>query len=232
MSKIKLLLAEDDTNLGDMLQEFLEVKGFSCTLARDGEAAWELYTQNQYDFIILDVMMPKLDGFELGKRIRTGDENTPILFLTAKSLKEDRLEGFKIGADDYLSKPFSMEELRARIDAILKRTGVKSKEVEKSVYTLDRWTFNSQTGEITTENNEKIGLSGKESAILRYICMNGIGELVDRNDLLKYVWNDDSYFSGRSMDVYISKLRKILKANPNLEIKTIHGEGLRLIVKS
>lgn len=231
MSKIKLLLAEDDLNLGDMLQEFLEVKGFSCTLARDGEAAWELYTQNQYDFIILDVMMPKLDGFELGKRIRSGDENTPILYLTAKNLKEDRLEGFKIGADDYMSKPFSMEELRARIEAILKRTGVKSKEVEKSIYQIDNWSFNIKSGEITTDQNEVIKLSGKESAILRYMCMKGVGELIDRNELLKYVWNDDSYFSGRSMDVYISKIRKILKPNPNIEIKTIHGEGLRLIIK-
>ena len=226
MSKLKVLLAEDDPNLGLLLNQFLRAKGFDTTLCPDGEIAYDKFINGSYNFVILDVMMPKKDGFSLAKDIRGIDKDTPILFLTAKGMKEDKLKGFEIGADDYLTKPFSMEELLARITAIIKRAGIEAKE--SSDFSIGNYTFDYNTRKLTNGETES-KLTTKESELLKILCKNE-GKEVDRNDMLKAVWGDDNYFNGRSMDVYITKLRKYLKADENVEIVNIHGKGFKLMV--
>lgn len=229
MQKSNLLLVEDDPNLGEILNEYLQLKGFNTTLCRDGQEAWALLEKQSFDLCILDVMMPKMDGFTLAKQIRAKDENTPILFLTAKSMKEDTLEAFRIGADDYVTKPFSMEELLMRIRAILKRTqtqaGGSGSQLEK--FEFGNLVFDVQRQEIKAGGEVK-KLTGKEGALLEMLCRN-LNQTVDKNEALRKIWGDDSYFHGRSMDVYLTKLRKILKAEPRLEIITVHGQGYRLV---
>jgi two-component system, OmpR family, response regulator len=226
MKNTRILLAEDDPNLGMLLSKFLRAKGFECTLAIDGEMAYKEFTNGNFDFVVLDVMMPKKDGFSVANDIRGVDKEIPILFLTAKSMKEDKLKGFELGADDYLTKPFSMEELIARINAILKRTNTKE---ENHLYSIHNYLFDYNTRILSFQGNEQ-KLTTKECELLKILAKN-IGKEVDRNDLLKAVWGDDNYFNGRSMDVYITKLRKYLNQDEKVEIVNIHGKGFKLMVK-
>jgi len=226
MEPIKILLAEDDPNLGMLLSKFIRAKGYKCTLSVDGEEAYKAFTSDTFDFVILDVMMPKKDGFAVAKDIRGIDKEIPILFLTAKSMKEDKLKGFEIGADDYLTKPFSMDELMARVNAILKRT---NKQEENHLYSIHNYLFDFNTRILSFQGNEQ-KLTTKESELFKILCKN-IGKEVDRNDMLKAVWGDDNYFNGRSMDVYITKLRKYLNQDDNVEIVNIHGKGFKLMTK-
>ena len=226
MSNTNILLAEDDPNLGMLLSKFLRAKGFDCTLAVDGEMVYKEFNAASFDFIVLDVMMPKKDGFTVAKEIRGIDKEIPILFLTAKSMKEDKLKGFELGADDYLTKPFSMEELMARINAILKRT---NKQEENHLYPINNYLFDYNTRILSFQGNEQ-KLTTKECELLKILAKN-LSKEVDRNDLLKAVWGDDNYFNGRSMDVYITKLRKYLNQDDKVEIVNIHGKGFKLLVK-
>ncbi len=226
--KTKILLAEDDPNLGLLLKEYLFIKGFEVNLCEDGEIAWDTFNKGEFDFCILDVMMPKLDGFSLARNIRQINENVPILFLTAKSMKEDKIEGFKIGGDDYLTKPFSMEELQLRIDAILRRyqSGIKNK-VEQNEFDFGIFHFDHKL-QILQHGEEEIRLTSKEADLLKMLC-ESINDVMERDDALKKIWRESNYFTARSMDVYITKLRKYLKVDDTVEIKNIHGKGYRLI---
>jgi DNA-binding response OmpR family regulator len=225
--KFSILLCEDDENLGMLLREYLNAKGYSAELYPDGDAGYKAFIKNKYDMCVLDVMMPKKDGFTLAQEIRQTNSEIPIVFLTAKTLKEDVLAGFKIGADDYLTKPFSMEELTFRIDAILRRThGKKAKET--TTYQIGRYTFDTQKQTLAIDG-ELARLTTKESELLALLCAHS-GDILQRDFALKAIWTDDNYFNARSMDVYVTKLRKHLKADPSIEIKNIHGKGYKLIV--
>ena len=225
--KVKILLCEDDENLGMLLREYLQVKGYDTDLMTDGEAGYNAFRKNDYDVCIFDVMMPKKDGFTLAKEIRAINTELPIIFLTAKNLKEDIIEGFKIGGDDYLTKPFSMEELLFRIEAILRR--VKSKKMkDKTFYTLGIFTFDAQK-QILSVDGKQTKLTTKESELLGLLCAN-MNDILERNYALKTIWIDDNYFNARSMDVYITKLRKLLREDPSVQIINIHGKGYKLIV--
>ena len=224
--KVKILLCEDDENLGMLLREFLQAKGFNADLCSDGEKGYKEFLKNKYDLCVLDVMMPKKDGFTLAQEIRNVNNEVPIIFLTAKNLKEDILEGFKLGADDYITKPFSMEELVFRIGAILRRVkGKKDKEV--TLFRIGRYTFDTQK-QILVSKDKTQKLTTKESELLALLCSH-VNEILERNYALKTIWIDDNYFNARSMDVYITKLRKLLKDDPNIEIINIHGKGYKLI---
>jgi len=225
--KVKILLAEDDTNLGTVLSSYLKAKSFDVTLCVDGEIAMKRFKEQLFDFIILDVMMPVKDGFAVAKEIRMVDQEIPILFLTAKSMKEDKLAGFEAGGDDYLTKPFAMEELLARINAILKRSYKDGKkETTFKIGDVD-YDYLQQTLEI---NGQKSKLTTKENELF-YLLIKNQEEVLDRNEALKHVWGDDNYFNGRSMDVYITKLRKFLSLSKQVEIMNVHGKGFRLLVK-
>lgn len=226
-TKAKLLLAEDDENLGLLLKEYLIAKGYDTDLYGDGEVAYEGFKKNQYSLCILDIMMPKKDGMTLAKDIRLINSEIPIIFLTAKNLKEDVLEGFKMGADDYITKPFSMEELIFRIEAILRRTS-DSKGAEQSTYQLGKYTFDHRKQTLIS-NGDTVKLTTKESELLRLLC-NNANDVLERNFALKTIWIDDNYFNARSMDVYITKLRKHLKDEPSVEIINVHGKGYKLIM--
>ena len=226
--KTKLLLAEDDENLGLLLREYLVAKGFDAQLYPDGEAAYKGFMKEHYDICILDIMMPKKDGFTLAKDIRIVDPDIPIIFLTAKNLKEDVLEGFKMGADDYITKPFSMEELILRIEAILRRTTQESTSNSQQVFTIGRYTFDIRK-QTLTEGENTVKLTTKESELLKLLCQNA-NKVLERNYALKSIWIDDNYFNARSMDVYITKLRKHLKDEPSVEIINVHGKGYKLII--
>ena len=225
--KIKVLLAEDDANLGNLLSTFLKAKDFEVTLCVNGEIALDRYKNYVFDFIILDVMMPIIDGFSVAKEIRETDKETPILFLTAKSMQDDKLKGFSSGADDYMTKPFGMEELLARMNAILKRT--YSSHKKETVYTIGDISFDYTT-QIITLNGEEKKLTTKENELF-YILIKNKDEILDRNAALRHVWGDDNYFNGRSMDVYITKLRKHIKASDRVEILNVHGKGFKLLEK-
>lgn len=229
MEKPKLLIVEDDLNLGQILQEYLDVKGFQTYLARDGEEGFRAYQQQQFDLCLLDVMLPLKDGFTLAQEIRRTDKETPIIFLTAKSLKEDTLQGLRLGADDYMTKPFSLEELLLRIRAILKRTSRQQveKPEEEGPLQIGKFTFYPQQQELRLDSKQ-ISLTAKESALLKML-KDQEGHTLDRTTALKTIWHDDSYFNARSMDVYITKLRKILKEDPELQILSVRGEGFKLV---
>jgi DNA-binding response OmpR family regulator len=228
-SKTRILLAEDDPNLGTLLKEYLEAKSFETVLCTDGDKAFKVFSQQQFDFVILDVMMPLKDGFTVAKEIRTLNKRVPIIFLTAKSMKEDTLKGFDIGADDYITKPFSMEELLVRINAVLRRTDShRSDGDEPKVFDLGMFTFDYERQLLKKGEDEK-KLTTKENELLYLLCLNKNGVL-ERNYALNAIWGDDNYFNGRSMDVYIAKLRKHLKPDPNIEIINIHGKGFKLLV--
>lgn len=225
----KILLAEDDPNLGTLLQEYLTIKGYETILAKDGDEALTKFVQQDYDLCIFDVMMPKKDGFTLAKEVRMSDKDTPIIFLTAKAMKEDTLQGFKLGADDYMTKPFSMEELLARLQAVLRRSQKVELQNEKiSNFTIRGFAFDAEK-QLLERNGESQKLTAKESALLKLLCEN-MGKPVSRSFALKMVWGDDTYFNARSMDVYITKLRKFLKEEPEIQILNLHGEGFKLMV--
>lgn len=226
-TKAKLLLAEDDENLGMLLKEYLQVKGYSIDLFSDGEKAFSGFQKCKYDLCLLDVMMPKKDGITLAKEIRQLNSAVPILFLTAKSMKEDVIEGFAAGADDYMSKPFSIEELQLRIEAILRRTRGDNASLNQDSFTIGKFTFNSTRQTLTSDGIEQ-KLTAKESELLRQLCINR-NAVLDRNFALKTIWNDDSYFNARSMDVYITKLRKFMKEDPTIQIINVRGKGFKLI---
>lgn len=224
-NQIKVLLVEDDPNLGTLLKDYLVAKGYNTELRSNGQEGYNAFVQADFDFLILDVMMPVKDGLTLAKEIRGIDKNVPMLFLTAKSMKEDTLEGFNAGADDYMTKPFSMEELLARMGAILRRTGGEG-TTEESQYQVGKYIFKPL--ERTLEfNGDASRLTTKENDLLKLLCKNANGVL-ERNDALKAVWGDDNYFNGRSMDVYIAKLRKHLNRDEKIEIMNIHGRGFKL----
>ncbi len=223
---LKVLLCEDDENLGMLLREYLQAKGYNTMLATDGEAGYKEFLRDKYDICVLDVMMPKKDGFTLAAEIRQASTEVPIIFLTAKTLKEDILDGFRLGADDYITKPFSMEELVFRMEAILRRVrGKKSKE--SVIYTIGNFTFDTQK-QLLTIGNKSTKLTTKENELLTLLCAHS-NEILQRDYALKNIWIDDNYFNARSMDVYITKLRKHLKADPQIEIINIHGKGYKLI---
>ena len=224
--KIKMLLCEDDENLGMLLREYLEAKGYTTTLCPDGEAGFREFSKNKFDIAVLDVMMPKKDGFTLAQEIRQSNADLPIIFLTAKTLKEDILEGFKLGADDYITKPFSMEELVFRVEAILRRVRGK-KNKESTLYHIGRFTFDTQK-QLLTIDDKQTKLTTKENELLSLLCSHA-NDILQRDFALKTIWIDDNYFNARSMDVYITKLRKHLKEDPQIEIINIHGKGDKLI---
>ncbi len=226
-NKTAILLAEDDVNLGQLLQTFLRSKGFDVSLAQNGKIAFERFNEKTFDFCIFDVMMPEMDGFTLAKEIRELDRKIPILFLTAKSMQEDKLSGFAIGADDYLTKPFSMEELVARINAILRRS--EKEKGEKIDQFIGKIKYEPEL-RLLHLSDEKKKLTTKENQLLSLLVKNE-NEILDRQAALRAIWGDDNYFNGRSMDVYIAKLRKALREDENIEIMNVHGKGFKLIVK-
>ena len=226
--KLKILLCEDDENLGMLLREYLAAKGYTAELCPDGDAGYKAFLKTKFDICVLDVMMPKKDGFTLAQEIRQANADIPIIFLTAKTLKEDILEGFKIGADDYITKPFNMEELLLRIEAVLRRSGISDSEAFTS-FKLGGYVFESIKQTLQYNDEDPVKLTTKESELLKLLCMN-VNKVLERNYALKQVWDDDNYFNARSMDVYITKLRKLLKSDDSIEILNIHGKGYKLIV--
>ena len=223
---LKILLVEDDNNLGNLLCDYLNAKGHNCTLRTNGNDGYQSFIDETFDFLILDVMMPYKDGFTLAKEIRGIDQEIPILFLTAKSLNEDTLKGFESGADDYMTKPFSMDELLARINAIMRRPkGFPSNEMP--ILQIGNYSFDTKLQKLIIEKEEQ-KLTTKETDLLKLLCKNK-NRVLERNNALKAVWGDDNYFNGRSMDVYITKLRKYLKKDPNIQIINVHGKGFKLL---
>ena len=225
--KVKILLCEDDENLGTLLCEYLIAKGYDAVLCPDGEVGYREFTKEKFDICILDVMMPKKDGFTLAQDIRQINSQVPIVFLTAKVQKEDVLEGFDKGADDYITKPFSMEELVKRVEAIMRRVRGK-KNRESSMYKIGRFTFDTQK-QLLVFGDKQTKLTTKENELLALLCSHA-NEILKRNDALRTIWIDDNYFNARSMDVYITKLRTHLKDDDQIEIINIHGQGYKLIV--
>jgi len=229
MKKANILLAEDDPNLSMVLQDYLEMLDYSTHLATDGEEAFKAFKEGDFDLCILDVMMPKMDGFTLAANIRKNDAGIPIIFLTAKSLKEDRVKGFQTGCDDYITKPFSTEELSLRIEAILRRSLAQpagEAAEEASLYTMGSYTFDAANMLLILDGQQRT-LTRKETALLRILAKNK-NKLVTREFILNEVWGTDDYFLGRSMDVFIAKLRKYLKEDPALSITNVHGAGFKL----
>lgn len=228
MEKPRILVAEDDENLGQILNEYLGLKGYQTTLCRDGEQGAAAFKPGKFDLCILDLMMPKKDGFQMATEIKEIDPDIPIIFLTAKSMKEDVLKGFKIGADDYITKPFSMEVLLVRIKAVLNRTmrSDTGHEIpEELSFGLLRYQYANNTLSLPSG---KVKLTTKENELLRLFFEN-LNQTVTRTIALKRIWHDDSYFNARSMDVYIAKLRKYLKEEESLQLLTVHGEGFKLV---
>lgn len=226
-NNIKILLAEDDINLGQLLSTFLQSKGFQVTLAHNGKIAFKKFNKKSIDLCVFDVMMPEMDGFTLTKEIRKTDPNVPILFLTARTMQEDKLSGFALGADDYLTKPFSMEELLARINAILRRTHPESNQNNSIAIGTIKYEPELRLLHLTNETKK---LTTKENQLLHLLVKNQ-NNILDRQATLRAIWGDDNYFNGRSMDVYIAKLRKMLKEDNTIEIMNIHGKGFKLVVK-
>ncbi len=229
-----ILLVEDDVNFGDVLRSYLEMHDYDITLAVDGVDGWEKFRKGQYDLCILDVMMPRKDGFTLAKEIREKNTEVPIIFLTAKMMKEDILDGFKIGADDYITKPFNSEELLLRIQAILKRSNkkVEAKE-EVNEFDFGKFHFHFPTRILTFDEGgeeKKRKLSPKEAQLLKLFLLH-INDVLPRSLALTKIWGQDDYFTARSMDVFVTKLRKYLKEDENIKIINIHGNGFQLLVQ-
>ena len=226
-NKLHILLCEDEESLGMLVREYLQAKGYDAELYLDGEAGYKAFVKGKYDMCLLDVMMPKMDGFTLARELRSINSEVPIMFLTAKNLKDDILEGFKLGADDYLTKPFSMDELVYRMEAILRRVKARSRQMATR-YQLGRFTFDTQR-QLLSIDDKSTKLTTKESELLTMLCTH-MNDILERDLALKTIWIDDNYFNARSMDVYITKLRKHLKDEPNVEINNVHGKGYRLVV--
>jgi DNA-binding response OmpR family regulator len=224
----KIFLVEDDPNFGAVLKSYLELNDFYVEWVKDGELAYLAYKQDIFDLCILDIMIPHIDGFEVARIIRDQHPDIPLIFLTAKKLKEDVLRGFQLGADDYIVKPFDSEVLIYKIKAILKRSD-KAQPDQKQKYAIGDYTFLPLHRTLVYGQEEK-KLSPKESMLLEMLCLSMNGTL-SREEALNRIWGDDNYFTTRSMDVFISKLRKYLKEDPNIELINVHGSGYRLIVK-
>lgn len=225
--KIRVLLAEDDEGHGTLLRDYLLAKGFNVQLCSNGKKAFDYFSKRSADLCILDIMMPEKDGFALAKEIRMINKSVPIIFLTAKSMKEDIIEGFNKGGDDYITKPFNTDELMARITAVMRRTNPADDGREE--FSIGQYNFNSKNLNLDYKG-KRVMLTTKEAELLRLLCMN-TNEVLDRNFALKAIWQNDSYFTSRSMDVYITKLRKYLKEDPNVQIINIHGKGFKLYVE-
>ncbi|MCB0460301.1 MAG: response regulator transcription factor [Flavobacteriaceae bacterium] len=230
MANKKILLVEDDPNFGTVLKDYLSLNDYNVSHAKDGLEGLIMFKNDDYDICILDVMMPRKDGFSLAKDIRATDPDVPIIFLTAKTMKEDVLKGYEVGADDYLNKPFDSEVLLYKIKAILQRKEVDViSEDEQFEFQIGKFHLNSKLRHLTLEGGEPRKLSPKENKLLKMLALH-INDLMPRELALTKIWRDDNYFTSRSMDVYIAKLRKYLKDDPSVEIINIHGEGFRLIV--
>lgn len=226
----RILLVEDDPNFGSILKEYLMINGYEVTLAKNGIEGFEKFKKEDYDLCLLDVMMPYKDGFTLAKEIREKNETIPLIFLTAKTMKEDVLKGFKIGADDYLSKPFDSEVLLAKIKSILsRRVAPAAVESDEMDFAIGDFNLNAKLRLLTYKDAEPVKLSPKENQLLRLLALH-VNDLMPREKALNKIWRDDNYFTSRSMDVYIAKLRKYLKEDSKVEILNIHGEGFRLVV--
>jgi DNA-binding response OmpR family regulator len=228
MDQIKVLLAEDDSNLGLLLKNYLAAKNYETTLVRTGAQALDAFSVQPFSICIFDIMMPEMDGITLAKEIRLSNQEIPIIFLTAKNQQDDIIEGFISGADDYITKPFSMEELLYRIEAVLRRTGGNTSVVAKEgPYQIGSFTFDPLK-QILSHKSKPVKLTTKESELLELLYRHR-NEILERNYALKAIWIDDNYFNARSMDVYISRLRKYLGKDPSLKILNIHGKGYKLI---
>ncbi len=228
MDQTKILLVEDDENLGQLLKEYLQAKGYETNLYTDGDQGFRAFKEHLYDLCILDIMMPVKDGFSLAREIRAINSDIPIIFLTAKSMKDDVLQGFKIGADDYVTKPFNMEELLLRVEAVMRRSAKKEKPVQEKEYQLGKYHFDPRQQLLTSGHTEK-KLTTKESDLLLLLCQKQ-NQVLTRDQALQGVWDDVTYFNARSMDVYITKLRKYLKDEPSIEIVNVHGKGFKMLV--
>lgn len=227
--KAKILLVEDDPNFGNVLKNFLELQGYDITLKRDGVEGLEAFQKKKFDLCILDVMMPRMDGFTVAQQIREMNKLIPVIFLTAKGMKEDMLKGYRSGGDDYLTKPFDTEVLLHKIEVILRRSlGIAELE-DKTNFKVGKYTFDYKLRTISDGENVTT-MSPKEAELLRLLCMH-MNDLLPRQKALKLIWGDDNYFNGRSMDVFITRLRKYLKDDPKIEINTLHGKGVRLMVE-
>lgn len=229
MQPNRILLVEDDPNLGYILRENLELQGFSVNLCSDGEQGKRAFLRSAYELCLIDVMLPAKDGFSLAREIRDLNDSIPIIFLTAKSLKEDRIEGFKIGGDDYVTKPFSMEELSLRIQAVLKRTGTALPGTQKRFYSIGDFEFDCEQRRLRRGEEEK-KLTYKEGELLKLLCVH-MNTILERSIALDLIWGDDNIFNARSMDVFITKLRKYLQRDARIEIVNMHGKGFKLMVR-
>ena len=227
MTHIRVLLAEDDKNLGMILKAFLDSKGLNTTLCLNGQEALDTFNASEFDFCLFDITMPVMDGFTLAKQIKMSNPTMPLIFLTARKDQEDILEGFRLGADDYVTKPFSMDELLARVKAIYRRCSYV--QAQPSTYQLGSFSFNAPRHELV-KGDEVHKLTSKESDLLLMLCEN-MGNTLERSKALQQIWNEDSYLNARSMDVYITKLRKYFKDEPNVDIQNVHGVGFKLVVK-
>lgn len=225
--KYKILLCEDDTNLGMVLKNYLELNDYIVTLERDGRLGLAAFQREKFDICLLDVMMPNMDGFTLGEEIRDVDPDMPLFFLSAKTMKDDIIQGYKLGADDYITKPFDSEVLLHKIKAILKRNEESVRESENIEFDLGKYHFNPKLRELIADGST-VTLSPKESELLKMLAEYK-NDLLTREKALKKIWGSDTYFNGRSMDVYIAKLRKYLREDPEIEIVNIHGNGFRLV---
>ena len=228
MDRDHILFVEDDETLGFVTRDNLELNGFSVTHFMDGKAAMQAIPTIKFDLALLDVMLPNMDGFEIARQIRSQNANVPILFLTAKSLKDDRLTGFSLGADDYITKPFSIEELIFRINVFLRRSKAEKYPVQSNKFSLSRFTFDYENLTLSSDLADRI-LTQKEADLLRYLLLHK-NQLCKRSDILKQIWGEDDYFMGRSLDVFISRLRKYLTPDPSILLENVHGVGFKLKV--
>lgn len=230
MNNTKILLVEDDQSFGLVLKDYLMMNNFEVTLATDGEEGLKAFTEDEFDLCLFDVMMPKKDGFSLAEDVKKMDRTTPIIFLTAKNMREDILRGYQIGADDYITKPFDTELLLYKIKAILQRSSTVEVE-EQEQFKISNTFFDSMLRHLKVNNNSEYKLSPKENELLKLLCLHK-NDFMPRDVALRKIWKKENYFTARSMDVYIAKLRKLLKEDEGLEIINVHGEGFRLLIKN